>query len=97
MDQAPFTWIKSIKHNEDFTPAFTIRADRERELLDALREDIVLRLQVNETNVTAIHDAPDGGFTYKYSSGNSVGSISVQPLAHKGRSVAILCRVDWMT
>ncbi len=70
--------IKSIQHSRDFRPRFTMQAHRVRELVNALREDIILRLRTTGVNVVATHDESDGGFTYKYTSGNSVGSISVQ-------------------
>ena len=50
--------IRSIKHSEDFTPAFTMSADRERALLDALREDIVQRLRINGANTERICKTP---------------------------------------
>jgi hypothetical protein len=72
--------IKSIKHNREFIPRFTMQANREQELLIALRKDIVLHL--TGMTVVATHDDPDGSFIYKYTSGNSVGSISVQAPVH---------------
>lgn len=74
--------IKSIRHSREFTTRFTMRADQERGLLDALREDIMLRLRNTGMKVVADHDEADGGFTYKYVSGNSAGSISVQAPGH---------------
>jgi hypothetical protein len=74
--------IKSIQHHKEFTPRFPMQADRERELLNALREDIILRLRSNGMNVMATHDEADGGFAYKYLAGNSEGSITVKPLVH---------------
>jgi hypothetical protein len=74
--------IKSIQHNRDFRPRFTMQASRERELVNALREDIILWLRATGANVVTTHDEADGGFTYKYISGNSVGSISVQAPVH---------------
>jgi hypothetical protein len=47
-------------------------------LLNALREDIMSRLRLANANVVASDDGLDGGFTYKYTAGNSVGTISVQ-------------------
>ncbi len=75
--------IKYIRHSQDFTPRFTMQANRERELLNALREDIMLRLRITGMTVVATHDEADGGFTYNYTSGNSVGSISVQAPGHQ--------------
>jgi hypothetical protein len=74
--------IKSITHSQSFSPKFTMRSTQERELLDALREDIVLRLKEPGMTVVATNDEADGGFTYKYTSANSVGSISVRAPAH---------------
>jgi hypothetical protein len=59
-----------------------MQANRERELMTALRENIVGWLRITGMNVVGTHDEADGGFTYKYTSGNSVGSISVQALEH---------------
>ena len=73
---------RSIRHHAEFTPGFTIRVDRKQELLDALRNDILLQFRTTGTNVVATHNEPSGGFTYKYIAGNSSGSISVQPPAH---------------
>lgn len=70
--------ITYIHHNQDFMRRFTMQADRERQLLSALREDILLRLRMTGMNVVAAHDETDGGFTYRYTFANSVGSISVQ-------------------
>lgn len=70
--------IKFIRHSGDFTPRFTMQAGREPDLLNALREDIMSRLRLTKANVVASDDALDGGFTCKYISGNSVGTISVQ-------------------
>jgi len=75
--------IKSIHHSQDFTPRFTMQANQERELLNALREDIVLHLRMTGMTVVATNDEADGGFTYKYTSENSSGSISVQTPAHQ--------------
>jgi hypothetical protein len=77
------TLIKSIHHIQDFTPIFTVQANRERELLNALREDIVIRLRMTGMTVVATNDKADGGFTYKYTSENSNGSISVQAPVHQ--------------
>jgi hypothetical protein len=74
--------FRSIRHFADFTPGFTIRVDRKQELLDALRNDILLQFRNTGTNVVATHDQADGGFTYKYVAGNSIGSISVEPPVH---------------
>jgi hypothetical protein len=70
--------IISIHHTKDFTPRFTMQANREQEMLHALREDIELRLRAPGLAVVAVSDQADGGFTYKYTSANSTGSISVQ-------------------
>ena len=43
-----------------------MRANQEQELLNALREDIVLRLQSSGMRVLTTHDAADGSFTYQY-------------------------------
>ena len=88
--------ITYIRHNQDFTPRFTMQASQERELLNALREDILLRLRITGITVVATHDEADGGFTYKYTSGNSVGSISVQAPSTRRHFAVILCRWDWM-
>ncbi|UWZ83265.1 hypothetical protein [Occallatibacter riparius] len=53
--------FRSIQHFADFTPGFTIRVDRKQELLDALRNDILLQLRNTGTNVAATHDQADGG------------------------------------
>ena len=74
--------IKSIRQSREFTPRFTMQADRERELLNALRDDIMLRLRNTGMKVVATHDEADGAFTYKYVSGSSAGSISVQAPDH---------------
>jgi hypothetical protein len=71
--------VKSIQHTQDFTENFAMQPNQERELLNALREDIVLHLRITGVTVVATNDKVDGGFTYKYTSGNSSGSISVQP------------------
>ncbi len=77
------TLIKSIHHIEDFTPMFTMQANQEQELLNALREDIVLHLRMTGMTVVTSNDDADGGFTYKYTSDNSHGSISVQTAVHQ--------------
>jgi hypothetical protein len=77
------TLIKSIHHIQDFTPKFTMQANEERELLNALREDIVLHLRMTGMTVVATNDDAEGGFTYKYTSENSSGSISVQAPVHQ--------------
>jgi hypothetical protein len=74
--------IKSIRQNKDFTPRFTMRSDRELDLMNALHQDILLWLRVTGANLVATHDEADGGFTYRYISGKSVGSISVQAPFH---------------
>lgn len=74
--------INSIRQSKDFTPHFTMRSDRERDLMTAVRQDILLWLRIKGTNVVASDVGADGGFTYKYVSGNSVGSISVQAPVH---------------
>lgn len=74
--------INSIRHNKNFIPRFTMPANRERQLLTALREDITLQLETAGMAVVATRNDADGGFTYKYTSRNSVGSISVQAPVH---------------
>jgi len=74
--------IQYIRHSQDFTPRFTMQARRERELLNALRKDIVFRLHITGMTVVASDDEADGGFTYKYTSGDSSGSISVHAPVH---------------
>jgi hypothetical protein len=73
---------RSIRHYAEFTPGFTMRVDRKQELLDALRNDILLRFRNTDTKIVASDNEADGGFTYKYVSGHSIGSISVQPPVH---------------
>jgi hypothetical protein len=75
--------VKSIHHTQGFTPRFTMQANRERELLNALREDIMLRLRMPGMSVTAIDDETDSGFTYKYTTENGGGTISVQAPVHQ--------------
>lgn len=75
--------IKKIQYDEDFTPRFTMRADRESELMKALRENIIGWLPVTNTTVVANHEESNGGFTYEYRAGNSAGSISVQAPARQ--------------
>lgn len=74
--------IRSIRHNAEFVPRFIMGADRKQELLNALREDILIRLRSTGTNVVFAHDEADGGFTYDYAAGDSVGSISVKAPVH---------------
>jgi hypothetical protein len=71
--------IKSIQHSREFMPRFTMQANRQSELMKALHEDVLGWLRATSTNVVASHEESNGGFTYKYASGNSVGSISVKP------------------
>jgi hypothetical protein len=75
--------VKSIHHSQGFTPKFTMQANREGELLNALREDIMLRLRMPGMTVTVINNEADGGFTYKYTTENGGGSISVQAPVHQ--------------
>jgi len=75
--------IKSMRQNRDFTPRFTMQADREPELLNALRNDILFRMRNAGMKVVATHDEADGAFTYKYVFGSSTGSITVQAPAHE--------------
>jgi hypothetical protein len=77
-----FKTYRSIRHYAEFTPGFTMRVDRKQELLDALRNDILLRFRNTDTKIVASDNEADGGFTYKYVSGHSIGSISVQPPVH---------------
>ncbi len=75
--------VKSIHHSQDFTSSFTMPANQERELLNALRKDIVLRLSAPGMIVVSTGEETDGGFMYKYMSQNSRGSISVKAPAHQ--------------
>jgi hypothetical protein len=75
--------IRSIRHNAEFVPRFIIVADRKQELLKALREDILIRLRSTGTKVVFARDEADGGFTYDYAAGDSVGSISVKAPVHE--------------
>lgn len=70
--------VTYIHHSQEFTPRFTMQANLGRELLHALREDILYRLRDTGMTVVATNDEADGGFTYKYTSQNIRGSISVQ-------------------
>jgi hypothetical protein len=74
--------IRSIRHNAEFVPRFIMWANRKQELLNALREDVLIRLRTTGTNVVSAHDETDGGFTYNYASGDSIGSISVKAPVH---------------
>ena len=75
--------IKSIQHWQDFTPGFTMQTNLEQQLLDALHQDILLRLRATGTHMVSTRNEPNGGFTYQYTSGHSIGSISVQPPGHR--------------
>jgi hypothetical protein len=75
--------IRSIRHHAEFMPRFIMSADRNQELLNALREDILIRLRSTGTKVVFAHDEADGGFTYDYAAGDSVGSISVKAPVHE--------------
>ena len=75
--------IKHIRLTKDFSPRFTTQASRVQDLLNALRQDIMLRLRMTGTTVLGTHDDADGGFTYKYAFRNSVGSISVHAPVHE--------------
>jgi hypothetical protein len=74
--------IKSILHNQGFTPGFAMPVSRKQELLDALCEDVLLHLRYTGMTVVASYRESDGGLTYKYKSGSSVGKISVHPPYH---------------
>jgi hypothetical protein len=74
--------VKSIHHSQGFTPSFTMQANRERELLNALRDDIMLRLRMPGTTLTALNNEADGGFTYRYTTEHGGGRISVQAPVH---------------
>jgi hypothetical protein len=70
--------IKSIRHNQDFTQRFTMQADQQSELMKALHQDVLGWLRATRTKVVSSQEESNGGFTYRYASGNSVGSISVK-------------------
>lgn len=74
--------IKSIHHTGEFTPGFTMAADRKQELLPALRDDIVLRLRATGATVLSTQEEADGGFTYNYAADRSLGSISASAPFH---------------
>jgi hypothetical protein len=59
-----------------------MQADRERELLKALREDIRLRLSLPGMRVVAIDEQANGRSTYRYVFGQNVGTITVGVPAH---------------
>ncbi len=74
--------IRSIRHNAEFVPRFIMWSSRKQELLNALREDILLRLGSTGAKVVSAHDEADGGFTYNYAARNSTGAISVKAPVH---------------
>ena len=74
--------IRSVRHTAEFVPGFIIWANRKQELLNALREDVLSRLRTTRTIILSAHDEADGGFTYNYAAGNSIGSISVKAPVH---------------
>ena len=74
--------IKSILHNQGFTPGLAMQVSRKQELLDAICEDVLLHLRYTGMTVVASYRESDGGLTYRYKSGSSVGKISVHPPYH---------------
>ena len=53
--------IKHIRLTKDFSPRFTMQASRVQDLLNALRQDIMLRLRMTGTTVLGTHDDADRG------------------------------------
>ena len=70
---------QSIEQTADFEPWFPIESSRKIELMTALSDDVSCQLALAGARVLGKGGEPDGGFKYEYTSGNSVGSISVHP------------------
>lgn len=80
-----------VYHNAGYDGVFTIESSRKLELMAALNEDVLRQLALTDMRVVGKSMETDGGFRYDYASGNSVGSISVRPLAqanvHRSRAL----------
>jgi hypothetical protein len=71
-----------VRHALEFQADLAIPVNREAELVSALQDDFVRQLEFSHTQVTGRDQGPNGSLLYHYRSGNSVGSISMQPPEH---------------
>lgn len=87
----PCTWGSShgsnsdnhyVRHSLDFQSDCIIKTNLKKHLVDAIQAEISRRLELTHASVTKKHEEPNGGYSYTYKSGNSVGSIMVDPLEH---------------
>ena len=74
---------KMAEAAQDYLHQLLSQKPTAQELLNALREDILIRLRSTGTKVVFARDEADGGFTYDYAAGDSVGSISVKAPVHE--------------
>jgi hypothetical protein len=86
----PCTWGSShgsnsdnhyVHHSLDFQSDCIIKTNLKKQLVDVIQAEISRR-QLTHAYVTQKHEEPNGGYSYTYKSGNSVGSIMVDPVEH---------------
>lgn len=72
---------KFVTHSAGFGEHFTMRADQADSLMVAVNNDISQRLLLNGARILNQSWTPSIGFRYQYATGNSIGSLTVQPLS----------------
>jgi len=72
--------MESVEHTADFGEYFTIRSERKGLLLPAVYYDIRQQLKTSGVQVLSQSGDLSNGFTFRYRSGNSFGTVTVHPL-----------------
>lgn len=72
---------KSVTHDANFDEYFTMQTDREPALMTALRDDVSERLRHSGAQVINQYGSPSTGFHFDYRTANTIGSVSIHPLA----------------
>jgi hypothetical protein len=70
-----------VTHTAGFDWHFAMRSDKWMPLMDALRDDAQAQLVGNGAQILSQSGNPHDGFHFDYKLGNSIGSLTISPLA----------------
>jgi len=72
---------KFVTHSACFYEYFAMQADRADSMMTAVNDDVLHRLILSRARILDQSGTSSAGFRYEYALGNSIGNISIRPLA----------------
>lgn len=73
--------MEFVTHTASFDEFFTMQADREGALIAAIDDDVSRRLVQSGALILTQTGDRSAGFHFDYATANTIGSVSIQPLA----------------